>query len=499
MAQRMPWTPASRTRAKARLPVPTPALPKFPSSVLQPRSKAVRPSVVAGALLFAIFLVLAWGALSDGAHAEVAPVAKARPQGATVRASPAAADSPAAASRSAKRRPAKVKPQPSGSHSTAVTTPAATKPVAGMPQIKRGSLKSAPASTRAAVIKQASKQAVATATWRTGDPSSASRRAIPALDSAPVTAGAPPLKVVVLVGWAAKSGGSATSAIVAPPIVNQCNGTDNAGGQAVACTVSVTNFLDISSGQASSVVTVNECHGAANAPLTCVTSTTVSNQVVQSVTQCNGSGSGGGGTVTCSVEIVNNISGVATTSPATVNQCNGSGQGGGIQPTVSCTPLGATTNATVTQCNDSGNGGGAQIRVQCTVLPSTNTSALPVTVDQCNGSGNGGGARVTCTVSVSNNISLQPIVFPVSPPLPPTQPTPPGAAPPLSLSMASGRGTATAFFTPSGATGTGGTSASGATLAATGAATGSMAFVALLSILIGGLLVWISRRRSLLG
>lgn len=349
------------------------------------------------------------------------------------------------------------------------------------------------------MIRQASKSAVAMAAWHTGGASSASRPAIRALDSAAVTAGAPPLKVALLVGQAAKIGGGAISAIVAPPLVNQCNGTDNTGGQAVACTVSVTNFLDIGSGLASSVVTVNECHGAADTPLTCVTSTTVSNQVVQSVTQCNGSGNGGGGTVTCSVEIVNNISGVAATSPATVNQCNGSGQGGGIQPTVSCTPLGATTDATVTQCNDSGNGGGAQIRVQCTVLPSTNTSALPLTVDQCNGSGNGGGGRVTCTVSVSNNISLQPIVFPVSPPLPPTPSDPPGAAPPLRLLTASGRGAATAFFTPSGATGTSGTSASGATLATTGAATGSLAYVALLSILIGGLLVWISRRRILLG
>jgi hypothetical protein len=186
--------------------------------------------------------------------------------------------------------------------------------------------------------------------------------------------------------------------------VNQCNGTDNVGGEAVACTVTVTNNLDLKTGTTSSTVTVKECHGAANAPPTCTTTTTPSTQLTTAVTQCNGSGNGGGGTVRCSVSIVNNITGNATTSPATVNQCNSAGTGGGTRPTKVCSPIGSTTGATVTQCNSSGNGGGGTRRVRCTVTTSTKTAALPVTINQCVGSGNGGGAVVICSSSVTNHI-----------------------------------------------------------------------------------------------
>jgi hypothetical protein len=186
--------------------------------------------------------------------------------------------------------------------------------------------------------------------------------------------------------------------------INQCNGTDNVGGEAVACTVTVTNNLVLATGTTSSKVTVRECHGAANAPPTCTTTTTPSTQLTTAVTQCNGSGNGGGGTVRCSVHIVNNITGSATTSPATVNQCNSAGTGGGTQPTKVCSPIGSTTGATVTQCNSSGNGGGGTRRVRCTVTTSTKTAALPVTINQCVGSGNGGGAIVICSSSVTNHI-----------------------------------------------------------------------------------------------
>ena len=105
---------------------------------------------------------------------------------------------------------------------------------------------------------------------------------------------------------------------------------------------------------------MKECHGAANAPPTCTgPTTTPSDQLTTSVDQCNGSGNGGGGTVTCNVTIINNITGSATTSPTTIKQCNSSGTGGGTQPTVVCAPGGNTTNATVDQCNYSGTGGGA--------------------------------------------------------------------------------------------------------------------------------------------
>ena len=152
-----------------------------------------------------------------------------------------------------------------------------------------------------------------------------------------------------------------TASSAAETAIAQCNGIQNVGGQAVECDVTVVNNLDLATDVASSTVTVEVCQGAANDPatLTCTGPTTTTyNQLTTSVDQCNGSGSGGGGTVTCNVTITNNITGSATTSPATIDQCNGSGGDGGTEPTVVCTPLGNTTDATITQCNDSGNGGG---------------------------------------------------------------------------------------------------------------------------------------------
>jgi hypothetical protein len=200
---------------------------------------------------------------------------------------------------------------------------------------------------------------------------------------------------------------SAASAAPASPTVNQCNGTDNAGGQAVVCDITITNNLNMATGAVSSTVTTNDCHGAAGAPpvITCIPLTQNFPTLTTAADQCNGSGLGGGSNVICSVTILNNITGTVTPTAATVDQCVGSGTGGGGTSTMVCDPFPAnTTNATVTQCNGSGNGGGGVIRVQCTVGPSTITSVLPVTVNQCNGSGNGGGNTVTCTVSIRNTV-----------------------------------------------------------------------------------------------
>ena len=218
----------------------------------------------------------------------------------------------------------------------------------------------------------------------------------------------------------------------AAPAVSQCNGTDNVGGQAVECHYTVTNTLN--GATTSSSVTLTECHGSANAPPTmvCNSSTVTSTDLVTSVDQCNGSGNGGGGTVECTVDVINNITGTVTPTSATTNQCNASGTGGGTAPTVLCDPFPAsTTSATVTQCNESGNGGGGTQRVRCTVgSSSTTTALLTVRVNQCNGSGNGGGATVVCSTSLTNNItgpSPAPTVTPTAPvtPRPTVTPTTP--------------------------------------------------------------------------
>jgi hypothetical protein len=198
------------------------------------------------------------------------------------------------------------------------------------------------------------------------------------------------------------SGLSSPEPAFAVPAVNQCNGIDNVGGQALACDVTVVNNLDLATGVTSSTLTTRVCQGAAGVTdLLCTTTPGTFTDLTSSIVQCDGSGNGGGSTVTCTVSVTNNITGDATASPATVNQCVGSATGGGGGGLV-CSPLSSTSGATITQCNGSGNGGGAT--VTCTVGPSTASSALPVTISQCNGSGSGGGSLVTCSSSITNNI-----------------------------------------------------------------------------------------------
>ncbi|TFD74413.1 hypothetical protein [Cryobacterium fucosi] len=173
----------------------------------------------------------------------------------------------------------------------------------------------------------------------------------------------------------------------------------------ITCNVTVVNNLNLATGAESSTVTATECHGAANTEPTCGPATTTSfNSLTTSVAQCNYAVNGGGASLICNVTVVNNITGAATQTGATVNQCNGSATGGGT--TLNCVPFPATTSgATITQCNDSAIGGGGSTGVTCTVLPSYQSAQLPVSINQCNNSANQGGSVVTCTASLTNNIS----------------------------------------------------------------------------------------------
>ncbi|HEV2891343.1 MAG TPA: hypothetical protein VGX28_13290 [Frankiaceae bacterium] len=200
--------------------------------------------------------------------------------------------------------------------------------------------------------------------------------------------------------------GTGTASAAAAPL-EQCNGILNEGGQTVRCTVTVVNTLDAATGVGSASVTVQRCTGAVDAPTCDAPVTTTYQDVVTSVSQCNGSASGGGGEVACTVDVVNDVTGGATPTAATVDQCVGSADGSG---TMVCDPAGSTSGATVTQCNGSGNGGGST--VTCTVAPSTRSASLLVTVDQCNGSANGGGSLVTCEASITNNAITAPTASP---------------------------------------------------------------------------------------
>lgn len=148
------------------------------------------------------------------------------------------------------------------------------------------------------------------------------------------------------------------SASAAPVAIAQCNGTAG-GGQELNCDVDVVNTFDATTGVGSSTVTVRACSGAAGAANTCVGPTTTAHpDVTTSVSQCNGSLNAGGDIVTCSVSVTNNITGGTAPTAATVRQCVGSG-GAGTAST--CTPPQNTGGAAVDQCNGSVTGGGGAL------------------------------------------------------------------------------------------------------------------------------------------
>lgn len=98
-----------------------------------------------------------------------------------------------------------------------------------------------------------------------------------------------------------------------------------------------------------------------------------------SVDQCNSTGSVGGDTITCTVTITNNFAFNAATPD---------------------TPTGLATIVTEIMCTGSA------------ICPTggTTTSSTPVTViSQCNNTGLGGASTVTCTVTVTNNLTGFPI------------------------------------------------------------------------------------------
>jgi hypothetical protein len=137
-----------------------------------------------------------------------------------------------------------------------------------------------------------------------------------------------------------------------------------------------------------------------------------------SITQCDAPDFPGGGTgssgeeVTCSVEVVNNISSLgATSSTVTTSECMAAA---GV-PLPSCpligTDGGPTTSVTtssqlvtsVNQCNDIVTGHGNNVICDVTVTNNVpvGTTTSGVTVDQCNGSATGGGSIAACDPSGS--------------------------------------------------------------------------------------------------
>lgn len=192
---------------------------------------------------------------------------------------------------------------------------------------------------------------------------------------------------------------SPASAVTIGPTTTCNNGVTNAGGEGAVCEVTIVNTITPSG--SSAVVTVRECTGSFGVPdTTCTNTTTPLTQAVTAVTQCEGTSSGGGGKLLCSVVVTNNFVGLSPTVTAvTVNQCVGSVTTGTV---MICDPFPATTTgATITQCNGSANGGGTSLTCYAA---GTQSSGLAVTITQCNGSSNGGGSVTVCSSNLRNNV-----------------------------------------------------------------------------------------------
>ncbi|MEO6117141.1 MAG: hypothetical protein ABIP33_12210 [Pseudolysinimonas sp.] len=263
---------------------------------------------------------------------------------------------------------------------------------------------------------------------------------------------------------------------------------DDTPGLGMECDVTVVNTLDVATGATSSSVTVKECHGAANTDLTatCTQNTTLSTELVTSVSQCNFAITSGG-SLHCAVSIRNDITGVATAVAATVNQCNGSLAGGTVVLRA-CSPDGmSTTSADITQCNDSDNGGGSSLT--CTIdAGSTSDAELLVTIDQCNNSANGGGSLIVCSAGIVNNVTAP------SPPADTGGGTGTGSDTGTGTDTGTNRGTGTGTISGVGGVEAGALGASG-TLASTG--TTAPFLPAMAVVLVGAGLVamsWRARR-----
>jgi hypothetical protein len=208
--------------------------------------------------------------------------------------------------------------------------------------------------------------------------------------------------------------------------VDQCNGHGPGVGGATTmmkCTVTVVNTISGTRTYSRTTVTRLCKLGPCSTPNG--TFITDSVALVTLISQCNTSDNDAAHSITCYVNVVNNIGagtpGARPLRAPTVNQCVGSGTGGGGM--VTCKPASAG-GTTLSQCNGSGNGGNGTVR--CTVDPASMLSpAIPITVRQCNGSGNPGGSVLTCNTSIITRIIDIPAV---EVPVPTVTSTPTAAA-----------------------------------------------------------------------
>jgi hypothetical protein len=120
---------------------------------------------------------------------------------------------------------------------------------------------------------------------------------------------------------------STTTTSLTKPVtaVTQCNSSINGGGGTLRCSIVVTSNFYGGISPGSTAATVNQCvgsGGAGNVLFACDPYPATTSDAA--ITQCNGSATGGGASVTCTATGT-----MASALAVTINQCNGSANGGG--------------------------------------------------------------------------------------------------------------------------------------------------------------------------
>lgn len=190
----------------------------------------------------------------------------------------------------------------------------------------------------------------------------------------------------------------ASPAAAASLAIDQCNGTGGGGGQTVACDVVVVNTLTNDPATTGSVVTVNGATTTSTDIVTSVTQCNGSENGGDGILNCHIS-------ITNNIAMDGAAApGSATVNQCQANQPS-DGLGNDLVNTCGPTGAN-TSGATITQCNGSGNGGGlvpAAPYSHC-AASGTVSASLVVMVNQCNGSANGGGQAVLCSVTMNTNV-----------------------------------------------------------------------------------------------
>ena len=232
--------------------------------------------------------------------------------------------------------------------------------------------------------------------------------------------------------------------------VDQCNVhvPGTAGATtAMSCTVTVVNTISGASTHSRTTVTRHCTLGPCSSPNGTFVTESVS--LVTVIQQCNGSDNDAKHAISCYVNVVNNIGrGTPDAQPLSAPSVNQCvGSATGGGGVLDCTPSTAT-GTTLTQCNGSGNGGGGTVR--CTVDPQSRVSrAIPITVRQCNGTGNPGGSVLRCNASVITRIlGIAPVAVPQATSTPAATASPGPSAPATTTTSAAAPRSGSTSATP---------------------------------------------------